>query len=165
MRKVNYLLVILIAFASCSLFKKTTKTTTENSHKSNSDSSVSVNEMKYLTKNGSVISRNNDSISADYTIQFWPKGDVNFSSSGSFSGLFDSILLKGKVLRRNNSSEFTHINVNNKSNLIKKSQSVKNTISNDKKGVKTASVDSKWILIGIPLLFFLVFICFKMLKK
>lgn len=146
MKKLIYLLAYQFIFGSCALFKKTDSSSAKSSGVVDSTVVYSDKSKNYVTTNTDSFLQKNDSLSSEYSIKFWPRGQLSFSPSGVLNGEMDSILVKGKGFYKNVSSELTHINVKNSLDVNKKLISVKNTITKDEKKQKTSSFSWKWII-------------------
>lgn len=81
----------------CGLLQKTTKTTSQSSESANSLSSLKTKAETSSTANAKQLKFKQDSVNADYSIQFWPKGALVFLPEGGFSGDFDSVKVQGKL--------------------------------------------------------------------
>lgn len=117
-RIANIVLVLLLAgYALFRQNQQTAKSSIDESLKSQANSSTQTN----LWSNRNELRYRTDSIGADYKIYFWPRGQLNLSAEGGFTGEFDSVLLFGK---RTQLSDNLRISNENKDFKEQKSTSV-----------------------------------------
>jgi hypothetical protein len=87
---------LLLLLTGCALLKRNTKTTDETYNKAENVTDLKTTVTTDKQRNIQQLIYRKDSADASYTIQFWPKGVLDFSPGAGFRGEFDSILMKGK---------------------------------------------------------------------
>lgn len=101
--------IFIMCFGNgCGLLQKTTKTTSQSSESANSLSTLKTAAETSSTASAKLLKFKKDSVNADYSIQFWPKGALVFLPEGGFSGNFDSVKVRGnlrKISRSASSSD------------------------------------------------------------
>lgn len=94
----NLRIVILLTVStlcSCTLFKRTTKTTDQTHAASMSLSKLTHLEEQSRQTDARKMKYQRDSTQLAYSIQLWPKGTLTFLPGGGFTGEFDHIILQG----------------------------------------------------------------------
>lgn len=118
----NHVLFTLLLFCSCTLLKRTSKTTDESFNKLQTRSDFEAVTIINRLKSDQHLVLRRDSLEATYKLHLWPKGTINFAPGGGFTGEFDSILMVGKQnqqvssakLLNTNALETTKSNVNSR---------------------------------------------------
>jgi hypothetical protein len=151
MRTSSLLCLVILISTSCSLFQRTTKNSSESSQKNSSSLRMNTAAETNMVKHIEQLQTQKDTVLADYSIRFWPKGELTFLPSGGFSGEFDSVQLKGKLKMLSNSS--ASVRTDEQKNEIKHEnlQADQNENFSKKAVLKTNSIDMK-------MLFFIAFV-------
>jgi len=110
MRKLRIALAML-TICSCTLLKRNSKTTDEDFTSSSDITELSSSAESSKRSSGQHMVSTQDSTGAAYSILFWPRGKIDFSTAGGFSGEFDSIQLKGRQRRLTKKYDITSIRV------------------------------------------------------
>lgn len=161
MRNLCVLWAVLTVISSCSLFKASKKTTSKTHQTTNDltkfDGTIQTNTITKSTQ----ISYKKDSARMGYTIQFWPKGKLEFSLTNGFSGDFDSVVLKGNLMEIGRSAQVMASTGQQKSTVKAAIIDSQQSVSDRAKTIKQSSFQWKVVLAAVLIVIFLLFYWFR----
>jgi len=164
MKKLDYLLPIVLAVEGCALLKSTGKTTEEGSQNAKLESVVKTAAESDSKSRGQQTSLRKDDIQADYTIRFWPKGQLKFIQGEGFAGEFDSVLMRGNRHIKSDSKISLNTEENSRQTSVQQLED-KSTVSASKnKFSRINYFNIKSVIVVILVLAISVFVFIKVKK-
>ena len=161
MRKYKMFLLILIT-CGCSLLHRTGNTKEEMRHQINAENNTKSNTELNYQKDGYQLIYKKDSSNTDHTLHLWPKGIINFSQDGKFSGQFDSIRMTGKQNKLLKTTDVSNTKERELKKIATDSRQKEKINSSGKRLTKVRFPDVKFIIILIVVVFLMVLILKKM---
>jgi hypothetical protein len=130
--KQAFLLVVMLVPIGCNMLKKTTRTKEEHTLEENMElrkSSARIQEKLTDTK---FLTLRRDTAWGVYTVQLWPRGKFTYLPTGGFEGVFDSILVRGKIAKGSG-----YVSQNTVKEISKQKESSDSVLKTNKKSVES----------------------------
>lgn len=152
------LIVIVLNCVGCGLFNRNTSSSfraqteaTENlksASRSDLQTETVIREMSTVK----------DTVDADYTLQFYPDGKIEFAIDGTFSGAFDSIRMTGKQRKLRSSQRSGERKTTAQTSVSKQTEATGKMKSSTKSNERKSKPDViLWLVIMVVMLFLLFF--------
>jgi len=157
----NLIIVLIVLFSACTLFKRSSKTTDQSF--SNSSNKMDLYASSAIDKktNSRKYTFRRDSASADYTIRLWPRGTASFSSNGSFTGEFDSVQVEGRHQKVHSSAKLQHNSEEMKRKAAVNVQQIEESKTGSKRVEKVKSPQKFLLIFLVVFVFLAIFITTK----
>lgn len=146
------LLLIVLVFYSCNLFKNTHSSGQDLHQQLSSVADANFHEDKNWLNKSNAITWQRDTGNKSYTVQLWPKGSFTFSPEYGFSGEAEKVLLTGNAETGSSYVNQRSHQMSDKGKIDVQSHQKGKMITDEREITKTSSPSWKWVVAGLVLL-------------